>query len=83
MTFPIGGGTDFNVAVNAFSRRATNKIIFTDGDALMPENSPRNVIWIVFNNYRNIKPINGKVINIRGEQLERLYRQNFIDDKER
>ena len=30
MKFPIGRGTDFDVAVEAFSRRVPNKIIFTD-----------------------------------------------------
>lgn len=86
MIFPLRrGGTNFDVAVNAFSRRATNKIIFTDGEAPMPKNSPRNVIWVVFDKYGyiDIEPINGKVIYIRGEQLKRLYKQNFIEDKER
>ena len=55
MRFPIGGGTDFDVAVNAFSRRATNKIIFTDGEANMPQKEVRNVIWVVFGD-RQINP---------------------------
>lgn len=33
MKFIGDGGTDFDVAVNAFSRRVENKIIFTDGEA--------------------------------------------------
>lgn len=78
MTFPIGGGTDFDVAVNAFSRRATNKIIFTDGEAYMPKKEVKGVIWVVFGD-REINPKGGKVINIRGEQLRRLY-QNYIKD---
>lgn len=48
MTFPIGGGTNFNVAVDAFSARVPNKIIFTDGEAKMPEKVVRNVTWVVF-----------------------------------
>ena len=77
MEFPIGGGTDFNAAVEAFSRRVPNKIIFTDGEASMPEKTVKNVIWVVFGNEK-INPKGGKVININGEQLERLYR--FMQD---
>ena len=72
MSFTIGGGTDFNAAVDAFSRRVHNKIIFTDGEAPMPEKAVRNVIWIVFGN-QQINPKGGKVININGEQLRKLY----------
>lgn len=72
MSFPIGGGTDFNVAVEAFSRRVANKIIFTDGQAPMPEKNVKRVIWVVFGN-KQINPKAGKVINITGEQLRKLY----------
>lgn len=71
MRFPIGGGTDFDAAVKAFSRRACNKIIFTDGQAPMPKETVRNVIWIVFGNEK-IKPKGGRVISITGEQLQKL-----------
>ena len=79
MEFPIGGGTDFDAAVGAFSRRATNKIVFTDGYARMPKESPRNVIWVVYGEHK-INPKGGKVINITGEQLEKLYRQQYIKE---
>ncbi len=79
MSFPIGGGTDFNAAVGAFSRKVPNKIIFTDGEADMPRETVRNVIWVVFGDEK-INPKGGKVINITGEQLRRLY-QSFIQDK--
>lgn len=79
MSFPIGGGTNFNAAVGAYSRNAPNKIIFTDGDAPMPRETVRNVIWVVFGN-KKINPKGGRVINITGEQLRRLY-QSFIQDK--
>ena len=81
MSFPIGGGTDFNAAVKAFSRKASNKIIFTDGEAPMPEETVRNVIWVVFGN-RKINPKGGRVINITGEQLEKLYKLFIKDDLE-
>jgi len=77
MEFPIGGGTDFYVAVGAFSSRVPNKIIFTDGASVMPEKEDKNVIWVVFGNI-DIHPKGGKVIYIRGEQLERLQRQHFM-----
>ena len=80
MSFPIGVGTDFNAAVGAFSRKAPNKIIFTDGEADMPRETVRNVIWVVFGDEK-INPKGGKVINITGEQLRRLY-QSFIQDKD-
>ena len=71
MRFPIGGGTNFDAAVKAFSRRACNKIIFTDGQATMPKETVRNVIWIVFGNEK-IKPKGGRVISITGKQLQKL-----------
>lgn len=80
MRFPIGGGTDFNAAVGAFSRKAPNKIIFTDGKADMPKETVRNVIWVVFGD-KKINPKGGKVINITGEQLRKLYKP-FIQDKD-
>ena len=71
MEFVGGGGTDFDVAVGAFSRRVENKIIFTDGEASMPD-MPLDAIWIVFGGKR-INPKGGKVIHITPEQLDRLY----------
>ena len=71
MTFPIGGGTDFNVAVEAFSRNIPNKIIFTDGLAPMPKKTERNVIWVVYGKEK-FYPKGGEVINIIGEQLKKL-----------
>lgn len=71
LEFAGGGGTDFNVAVNAFSNRVENKIIFTDGWAPMPK-KPLDAIWIVFGG-ENINPKGGKVISIDENQLEDLY----------
>ena len=78
MKFIGGGGTNFDVAVNAFSRRVENKIIFTDGEADMPEKAI-DAIWVVFGN-KNIKPKGGKVIYINELQLRSLY--NFRDENE-
>lgn len=71
MRFKGGGGTDFDVAVGAFSRRVENKIIFTDGEASMPD-MPLDAIWIVFGGER-INPKGGRVIHITPEQLDKLY----------
>ena len=70
MVFMGGGGTDFNVAMSAFSLRVDNKIIFTDGKAPMPEN-PLDVVWLVYGDEK-IEPKTGKVIYITDEQLEQL-----------
>ncbi len=75
MNFMGGGGTDFNVAVNAFSRRVENKIIFTDGYSKMPQKA-LDAIWLVFGDER-IDPVGGKVIYISNEQLNRLYGSNM------
>ena len=71
MEFVGGGGTNFDAAVGAFSRRVENKIIFTDGEASMPDMSI-DAIWIVFGGEK-INPKGGKVIHIPPEQLDRLY----------
>ena len=78
MKFVGGGGTDFYVAINAFSRRVENKIIFTDGEAWMP-NIPCDAIWIVFGQTK-INPKGGKVIYITPEQLDKLYGFDFNDN---
>ena len=64
------GGTDFDVAVESFSPRAENKIVFTDGEANMPK-KPVNAIWIVYGNEK-ISPPGGKVIYIKEEDLIEL-----------
>ena len=77
MRFVGGGGTNFDVAVNAFSRRSENKIIFTDGEARMPM-TPVNAVWIVLGN-RKINPKGGKVIYIN----EELYNNMNVVNKKR
>lgn len=77
MRFVGGGGTNFDVAVGAFSRRSENKIIFTDGEARMPI-TPVNAVWIVLGN-RKINPKGGKVIYIN----EELYNNMNVVNKKR
>jgi len=74
MKFVGGGGTDFNVAVNAFTKRVENKIIFTDGCSYMP-NKAIDAIWVVFGS-KKIKPKGGKVIYIKREELANLSSAN-------
>ena len=74
MNFVGGGGTSFDVAVNAFSKRVENKIIFTDGEGVIPDEK-MDIIWVVFGG-RKISPNGGKVINIDQEQLEKLSSYN-------
>lgn len=62
-----GGGTNFNAAVEAFTRRAENKIIFTDGWATMPY-KPCDCIWVVFG-HCHINPLGGKVIYVNEQDL--------------
>ena len=70
MVFEGGGGTDFNAAVNAFTLRVDNRIIFTDGQAPMPD-KPMNAIWVVYGD-EEIAPDGGTVIRISPEQLNDL-----------
>lgn len=78
LPFYGGGGTNFDVAVNAFTKRVENKIIFTDGYADMPS-TPIDAIWIVFGGIK-INPAGGKVIYIDNEQLEKLYNYQMTNE---
>lgn len=71
MQFEGSGGTDFCIAVNSFTKRVENKIIFTDGHAQMPD-TPIDAIWIVFG-FEKIRPKGGKVIYISPQDLDKLY----------
>ncbi len=72
LNYQGGGGTDFDVAAGAFTRRVANKIIFTDGWAEMPKNPPK-IIWVVIGDH-TIKPDNGKVIYIDKRELDKRKR---------
>lgn len=65
LNLPIGGGTNFNAASEAFSKnKEINKICFTDGQdggSAKIQNKRRDIIWISFEN-KNFKPDFGKVI---------------------
>ena len=76
--FPLkgGGGTNFDIAVRAFSKDADNKIIFTDGLADMPNVSAK-IIWVVFGKDK-INPLGGKVIYINENQYEDLNKSTSV-----
>lgn len=67
MPFQGGGGTDFNVAAEAFTLRVDNRIIFTDGQAPIPDKYLK-AIWVVYGD-ETIEPAGGTVIHIKPEQL--------------
>ena len=69
MPFQGGGGTDFNVAAEAFTLRVDNRIIFTDGQAPMPDKFLK-AIWVVYGD-ETIEPAGGTVIHIKPEQLKK------------
>lgn len=70
MVFEGRHGTSFTAAVNAFSGRVDNRIIFTDGEASMPS-VRMDVIWIVFGKKR-IVPNGGRVFYVDDGLLKRL-----------
>ena len=82
--FPLegGGGTDFDCPVKAFTKnKSVNKIIFTDGEAPVPQvpTNPKdrealgNVIWVQYSdvkgNFASFKPPFGKVIRVEREDI--------------
>lgn len=82
MRFEGGGGTNFDVAVEAFSPSAENKIIFTDGDAAIPKKRC-NATWIVFDfPYFGFNPPGGKVIQMSMAQYDELCFEKEEHEKE-
>ena len=73
-TFVGRGGTNFDVAVNAFSEKADNKIIFTDGDAWMPSKKV-DAVWVIFGG-KKINPNGGKVIYVDEKMLMNSEKNN-------
>jgi predicted metal-dependent peptidase len=70
------GGTDFHVAVNAFSGDAENRIIFTDGFAEMPEQRC-DAIWVVYGN-AVIHPPGGRVLYVRPTEEKEKHEIDFL-----
>ena len=70
------GGTDFHVAVEAFSGDAENRIIFTDGFAEMPERRC-DAIWVVYGN-AVIHPPGGRVLYVRPTEEKEKHEIDFL-----
>ena len=76
LQFHGSGGTDFTVAVNAFTGDAENQIIFTDGYAPMPEQSC-NCVWVVYGSMV-IHPIGGRVIYAKHNEEKEKHEIDFL-----
>ena len=70
------GGTDFTVAVNAFTGDAENQIIFTDGYAEMPEQNC-NAVWVVYGS-NPIHPRGGRVIYVKSNEEKEKHEVDFL-----
>lgn len=70
------GGTDFNVAVSAFTGDAENQIIFTDGYAEMPDDSC-NAVWVVYGSMP-IHPKGGRVIYVKPSEEKETHEIDFL-----
>ena len=76
LQFHGSGGTDFTVAVNAFTGDAENQIIFTDGYAQMPEQNC-NCVWVVYGSMA-IHPIGGRVIYAKPSEEKEKHEIDFL-----
>lgn len=70
-------GTNFEAAATAFSKtngsKKINKIVFTDGELGYAQRTRvDDIIWIVFGDRMDFKPLGGKIIRIQGEEYRRL-----------
>ena len=70
------GGTDFTVAVNAFTGDAENRIIFTDGYAEMPEERV-DAIWVVYGS-NPIHPKGGRVLYVKPAEEKEKHEIDFL-----
>ena len=70
------GGTDFSVAVAAFTGDAENRIIFTDGYAEMPSQRC-DCLWVVYGN-TPIHPKGGRVIYSRPPEEKEKHEIDFL-----
>ena len=70
------GGTDFNVAVSAFTGDAENQIIFTDGYAEMPQQHC-DAVWVVYSS-SPIYPKGGRVLYVKPKEEKEKYEIEFL-----
>ena len=70
------GGTNFEVAVKAFTGDAETKIVFTDGYADMPE-TRCDAIWLVYSDMP-VDPPGGRVIYVKKPEEINKYEIDFL-----
>lgn len=74
-----GGGTDFEVAATSFSKdpgRKITKIVFTDGCLGTPQvTRVDNIIWIVFGESADFKPVGGRIIKISDKECDNMIKE--------
>ena len=70
------GGTNFTVAINAFTGDAENQILFTDGYAEMPEQRC-DAVWVVYGN-NTIQPKGGRVLYVRPREEKEKHEIDFL-----
>ena len=70
------GGTDFTIAVNAFTGDAENRIIFTDGYAEMPQ-TRCDAVWVVYGS-NPIHPLGGRVLYAKPPQEKEKHEIDFL-----
>ena len=70
------GGTDFTVAVNAFTGDAVNRVILTDGYAEVPAQRC-DCVWVVYGTQK-INPPGGRVLYAKPPEEKERYEINFL-----
>jgi len=78
----IGGGTDFEQAVTAFTPdpgRKITKIVFTDGVlGWNPTTRVPDIIWVVFGNQMDFTPLGGRIIKVSEEDYKEMINGNSM-----
>ena len=84
------GGTNYEAAATSFSENRgmdrINKIVFTDGALDMDSSHKQktkvdDILWIVFGNKMNFKPVGGKIIRVSDKDLSEMLSIKEISPK--
>ena len=82
------GGTNFEVAATSFTNipgKKVTKLVFTDGLVGTAQKTRVNdILWIVFGNECNMKPVGGRIINISDEDYKEMIKEGqalIVDDE--
>ena len=78
----VGGGTNFEAAVKAFTPdpgRKKMKIVFTDGvKGTNPTTRIPDIIWIVFGDKMNFTPLGGRIIHVSEEEYKDMIKSSLL-----